>query len=152
MAFIDNLFDFGTTAIASSTADTISANVMDWATARAIFGGPVSVKFKVTMALSGATGVISARCRVVGADNAALSTNAEIIADSGVELNQDDGATALVATSVVRKTLIPAGQVQPKRYYGLVYTLGGTTPSASCTAAVVLDDQTNMPYAKAATP
>lgn len=152
MAMIDNLFDFGSTSISSSTADTVSANVMDWATARAIFGGPVSVKFKVTMALSGATGTISARARIVGADNAALSTNPEIIADSGVELNQDDGATALVASSIVRKTLIPAGQVQPKRFYGLVYTLGGTTPSATCTCAVVLDDQTSMPYAKAAVP
>jgi hypothetical protein len=152
MAFIDNLFDWGSTAISSSTADTVSANVMDYATASNYFGGPVSLKFKITMALSGATGTISARARFVGADNAALSTNPEILADTGVELNQDDGATALVAASVVRRTLIPGGSIVPKRFYGFIFTLGGTTPSATCTVATVLDDQTSMPYAKAATP
>ena len=151
MALIDNLFDFGTTAITSSNADTVSANVFDYATARALFGGPASVKIKTKVVLSAGTSP-TVRARLVGADAANLATNPVILADTGVQSYKEDGSTALANTDTVEGTLIPAGQIPAKRYYGLIFTLGGTTPSASCTAAVVLDDQTNMRALKQATP
>ncbi len=151
MALIDAVFDFGSTAI-TAAGDFTSANVFDYAVAKQLFGGPQSVKFKTAIAISAGTGVLSGRSRVVGADNAALSTNAVIIADSGVQTLKDDGATALAIGDVVRSTLIPAGQVPAKRYYGVIYTGGGTTITAAGTTAVVIDDQTNMPGARAAVP
>lgn len=151
MAFIDNLFDFGSTAITSSTADTVSTNVFDYATALALFAGPVSVKIKTKVALSAGTSP-TVRARFVGADAANLATNPVIICDTGVQSYKEDGSTALANTDTVESTLIPAGQIPSKRYYGLIFTLGGTTPSATCTAAVMLDDQSNMRALKAAVP
>lgn len=152
MAFIEGTGDFGVTAISSSTSDTVSANVFNAGSAKKLFGGAQSTKVKGQVTLSAGTGTLSIRARLVGADNAALTTNPEILADTGVHLNKEDGTTALANTDTFRFQLIPSDQRAPKQYYGLMYTLGGTTPSASCDGRLVLDGQTNMQAAKAATP
>lgn len=152
MAYIDGAFDFGSTAISSSTSDTASTNVTDLGSAKKLYAGATSVKVKGQIVLSAGSGTLSVRARLVGADNAALTTNPEILADTGVHLNQEDGSTALANTSTFRFQLTPSDQRAPKRYYGMVYTLGGTTPSATCDGRVVLDGQTNQQAAKAAVP
>jgi hypothetical protein len=149
---IDAPFAFGSTAIASSTSDTISTNVYDAGTAKKLFAGNTDLKIQGRVTLSAGTGTLSVRARLVGADNAALTTNPEILVDTGVHLTKEDGSTALANTDTFFFTLEANNQRSPKRYYGMVYTLGGTTPSATCDGNGVLDDQSNMASLKAATP
>lgn len=152
MAYIDGAFDFGATTITSSTAATPSTNVTDLGSAKKLFAGATSMKVKGQVTLTAGTSTLSIRAQLVGADNAALTTNAEILADTGIHLNQEDGSTALTNTSTFRFCLTPSDQRAPKRYYGILYTLGGTTPSANCDGRLVLDPQTNMQAAKQSTP
>ena len=152
MALLEASMAFGSTAIASSTSDTISTNVYDAGSAKKLFAGNTDLKVSGRVTLTAGTGTLSVRARLVGADNAALSTNAEILADTGVHLNKEDGATALANTDTFFFTLEANNQRAPKRYYGLIYTLGGTTPSATCDGNAMLDDQSNMAGLKAATP
>lgn len=152
MSFIDAAFDFASTAISGSTADTVSTNVYNAGAAKKLFAGDGGGKITGRVTLSAGTGTLSVRARFVGADNAALSTNPEILADTGVHLNKEDGSTALANTDTFFFTLNPSNQRAPKQYYGVIYTLGGTTPSATCDGRLVLDDQSNMASLKAATP
>ena len=153
MALLDATLDFGLTAISSSTADTVSTNVYDATSAKKLFAGAMEkpgIFGRIT--LSAGTGTLSVRARFVAADNAALTTNPEILADTGVHLNKADGSTALANTDTFTFTLQPANQFAPKRYYGIIYTLGGTTPSATCDGRFSIDDQSNMAGMRAATP
>jgi hypothetical protein len=152
MALLEASMAFGSTAISSSTSDTISTNVYNAGSAKKLLAGPHSVSIQGRVTLSAGSGTLSVRARFVGADNAALSTNAEILADTGVHLNKEDGSTALANTDTFFFTLSPANQRAPKQYYGMIYTLGGTTPSATCDGNLVIDDQTSMAGLKAATP
>jgi hypothetical protein len=155
MAFIDASMNFGSTAITSSTADTVSTNVFDAgngvATTKRLFDGAESAKVAGRITLSAGTSP-TVRARLVGADNAALTTNPTILADTGVISVKADGSTALANTDTVYFQMEPAQQHAAKRYYGMMFTLGGTTPSATCDARLVLDSQSNMRGLQAAVP
>lgn len=151
MAFLEGTWDFGSTAISSSTSDTVSTNVTDVGSAKKVFAGAASTKIKGQIAVTAGTSP-TCRARFVGADNAALTTNPVILADSGVQSYKEDGSTALASGDTFRFQLTPSDQRAPKRYYGMIYTLGGTTPSATCDGRLVIDGQTNMQAARAAAP
>jgi len=151
MSIMDKNLDFALTSISSSTADTVSTNVLDRGAAELLFPGPGGIQFGVYASITAGTSP-TVRARLVGADNAALTTNPEILADSGVHTLKDDGTTALASGDKKFLTLVPRGQTVPKRYYGLIFTMGGTTPSGDFTPVAAIDIQTNQVGAKLATP
>ena len=152
MAYIEGTWDFGSTAITTSNTATVSTNVTDEGSAKKVFAGATSTKIKGQVKLSAGSGTLSIRAQFVGADDAGLSTNAEVLADTGIHLTKEDGTTALANTDTFRFQLTPSDQRSPKRYYGMIYTLGGTSPSATCDGRLVIDGQTNMQGARAAVP
>lgn len=135
MGFIDRKFAFSKQQSLTGTSDVVSSDVHDAEAAKKVFGGagqPVKVAIQVTAA--GGTSP-TFRARLVGADNAGLTANAEIIADTGV-------SKVLAAADLpVLYELVPAHQKVAKRYYGVIYTLGGTSPTATANANLVLDAQ-----------
>lgn len=134
--YIEASQNFATVQALTGTSDVVSTNVLDVGSAKKAFGGaghPVKVSAGYVNA-SGTTPTI--RVRLVGADNAALTTNPEILADSGVS------ATVTAGVPVVYE-LVPSMQKVAKRYYGVVWTQGGTTPVGAGTANLVLDAQSN---------
>jgi hypothetical protein len=136
------------------TADLISSNVFDAGSAKKLFGGnslrpPVlQVGYKITAG----TGALSFRVRFVGADNAALTTKPEIIADTGVQTVEPDGQTAFVVGDQVFYALHLQGQRTAKRYYGVITTMGTADQDGEYTAVITEGPQTNMPGRKAAVP
>lgn len=153
---LDKAFEFGVPDITDSNADTISPNVYDAGAAIKLVGGPAGEKLAVQGKLVvTADANPTARARLVGADNAGLSTNPVILADTGIIAKKDDGSTALASGDTVYFVMRPGAQRWSKRYYGVVYTLGGTNPdtvAATGKCNMMLNPQTNMPYVKAATP
>jgi hypothetical protein len=137
----------------STTSDVISTNVYDAGAAKKLFEGlpPDTCELVVGCLMTAGTATLSWRARLVGADNAALTTNPIVLADTGVNTLDDTGAT-LANTSFCTRTLPIAGQTVAKRYYGVFYTLGGTTPTANVTAVITQAGQNWMPYKKAAVP
>jgi len=155
MGILDRNYDFSDAQALSTTSDVPSTNVLDAGAAVKKFAGsagsfPCKIGGAITM--TGGTATLSWRCRLVGADDAALTSNPIILADTGVMLKGPDGATALANTDVASFELIPAQQPTAKRYYGLMWTLGGTSPTGTGDANLVLDTQTNHPNPKAAVP
>lgn len=127
---LEGMFDFATQQELSGTSDTVSTNVHDAGVAKKLFGGsgePIKLIVQVTAA-GGTTPTF--RARLVGADNAALSSNPVTIADTGVSAAVDAGDLPLYYE------LVLAHQKAAKRYYGVIFTLGGTTPTATANAQV----------------
>jgi len=155
MGIIDghNQFNFGNpTAISSSNAATPSANVFDYGSAVLLYGGDnwgVELFWKIILS-AGTTPTV--RAQYVGADAAALNSNVLVLADSGVVAYKADGTTALANTDTVWGDLKIGQQWAPKRYYGMLFTLGGTTPSANCYGWAMVDAPSNMMALKAAVP
>jgi hypothetical protein len=73
------------------------------------------------------------RARFVGADNAALTTNPIILADSGVS------RTIVAADIPLAIELVPSEQMDSKQYYGVIFTQSGTSPTATVNANLVMD-------------
>lgn len=125
----ENLFsDAQVPAVAGSPVT--SSNVVDQSAAvRLGMGGASLPKFYCLIsAKSGTTPTI--RVQLVGADNAALTTNPVIIYDSGV-----------IADPVTVPQLVK-GAISPhalKRFYGAIYTLVGTTATFTVTCGLSLD-------------
>lgn len=147
-------FNFGIATIANSNTATVSPYVLDAGSAKKLFDGTTGAK----VAFSGtftADDNVTVRCQLCGADDAALTSNVLVLADSGVIAFTSDGSTALGTSSVVRGEIVPSMQLASKRYYGLLWTLGGTNPDHAASegmACLALDTQQNMRSAKAATP
>lgn len=134
-------------------ADQISANVYDAGTAKKVFGGnsPRGIHFVGKAKITVGTGVLSFRARVVSADNALLTTNPVIIADTGVQTLDRDG-TALAIGDEVEWDIPVQGQRVAKRYYGVMYNWGTADQNGEVTAVVTIDPQTNMLQRKLAVP
>lgn len=156
----DASFAFGLPAITNSNTATVSPNVFDAGSAIKLFAGPKGPRLFYRANVTGvgaADGSIN--ISVVGADNAALSSNPVVIASTGVVTTLEDG-TAIGTGGVVVGSLEVSGQSVAKRYYGLMVTLGGTTPDLVGTvlaptidnASIVLDAQTNQINVRAAVP
>lgn len=129
--YIDSILPGGTQAI-TGTSDAIIGNVYDAGAATKLFGGSAGrgPKAAITVSAIGGTSP-TARVRLVGADDAALTTNPIIIGDTGA-------SRALVAGDLpVNLEFTPGEQLDAKRYYGFIGTLGGTSPTGTVTANVV---------------
>jgi hypothetical protein len=152
MAFIDNTKAFSAAQSLSTTSDVVSTNVYDAGSAKKVYAGASRPKIGGFITMTGGTGTLSWRARLVGADDAGLTTNPIILADTGVMLKGPDGATALANTDKAAFELHPTMQPTAKRYYGVVWILGGTTPTATGSASEQLDPASNMLAVKAAAP
>ena len=155
MAILDRNYDFSDAQALSTTSDVLSTNVLDAGAAVKKFAGSLGafpVKIACGIVITAGTGTLSYRARLVGADDAGLSTNAIILDDTGVQIKGPDGATALANTDVATFELSASFQGPAKRYYGVVWTLGGTSPTATGDANGVIDSQSNHPNPKAAVP
>lgn len=129
---IDATLSFSSQQSLSGTAAQNSTNVYDAGSAKKLFGGTSEMGvlgIQVT-AVGGTTPTF--RAQFVGADDAALTSNVITIAETGVS------ATLVAATDPpVLYELNPSNQVTAKRYYGLIYTQSGTSPTATVNAAFV---------------
>lgn len=155
MAILDLSFALEDTlrTLSAGTGDQDSTDVFDAGAAKRVFGGHsqrpprFSGYYRVTTFDTTAT----FRARFVGSDNAALDSNVEILADTGVQTLAEDG-TVLVDEDVVKWDIPVVGQRTAKRYYGFIFTQGQANQVGVVSAVVGLDVQSNMVAAKAATP
>ena len=128
------------------TATGNSTNVNDQGSAKKLFDGTGRIPFRISGFYKGNSGTNpTIRVQFVGADDAALTSNVLVIADTGV-------SPVLSAGVLVPFELVPQLQTAAKRFYGLIYTLAGTTPNIDVMAVGVLDGQSAYPAQKAAVP
>lgn len=128
------------------TTTAISENVYDLGPAGTPYGGvapliqdvgkgvKVPLLVQVTEDFAGAT---SLTITVEVADNAALSSGAEVVASSGAILVDD-----LTAGYQLPIDVLPNGI--SKRYLGLRYTVVGTGTAGRITAGISMGNQTNI--------
>lgn len=133
-------------SLVAATVNQISDNVYDAASAVKVFEGyshhapRLSLTGKVT-----AGAATQVRARLVGADDAALTTNVVTIADTGLGEVIANGAS-------FHKECVCNGQVTAKRYYGILFDTAGAAGTADVVGTVEEAPQSNMPYQKAAVP
>jgi len=124
---IDTTFNHARQQELTGTSDVVSTDVYDAGSAKRLFAGAPAIKGCVQVTASGGTNP-TFRARFVGADNAGLTTNPEIIADTGV-------SAALAAADIPALYELAIGhQKADKRYYGWIFTQGGTSPTATVNA------------------
>ena len=129
------------------TATAVSANTIDLGNPtvkRDIgVGEPVVAVVTADVALGGTTPTIA--CEFIQSANADLSSP-DVLATSGTI----SGAAAFPAGKQI-EVPIPAGRIT-KRYVGMRYTMGGTSPTATVTAVLQPASMTSQPvptnYAK----
>lgn len=134
---IDALLTFSKQQALTGTSDVVSTNVYDAGAAKKLHQGAGGLKIAIQVTASGGT-TPTFRARYVGADNAALTTNPIILADTGVS------AAIAAADLPLIYDLIPSQQTTDKRYYGVIYLQGGTTPTATVNANGVIDSASNV--------
>lgn len=116
------------------TTTAVSTDTIDLSIARDIGEGQdLFMNFAVTTALAGGTSV---KFEVIQADNAALSSNVQVIGSSDAVLT-----AALVAGYNTAVRINPQVASTGKRYLGARYTISGTYTSGNVTADVVTDIQ-----------
>lgn len=153
MSYIDGNFIFGQPAITTSNTATISTNVLDMAAAVKLFASQKTGYLCGRITITAGTNP-TVRVDLVGADNAALTSNPVVLASTGAIATTEAGV-ALANGDTVDFQVPIVGQTVAKEFYGCFLTLGGTNPSVAADAKqlyVVLDAQTNMPGARAAVP
>ena len=94
-------------------------------------GEPLDLLVQVVETATGGTSVIAA---VIQADDAALTSNVEVLAQSGVV-----ALASLVAGYQFKVPFVPTGI--NKRYLGVRYTTAGTFTAGLVTAGIVADRQ-----------
>lgn len=152
---IEGQFKFDSASHAlSGTSAVASTNVHDAGSAKSVFAGhsqrPPLLYFEALWVSGSST--LSIQAQFVGSDAATLDSNNIVIADTGTILVADDGTAFSTGHTAVRRLLPLVGQMTAKRYYGVLYTQGGTSPVFNVKAVIVADGQTNMPATKAAVP
>jgi hypothetical protein len=115
-----------TTAVSSDTIDLSIARDMGE-------GESLYMNFAVTTALAGGTSV---KFEIIQADNAALSSNVQVIGSSDAVLT-----AALVAGYNTAVRFNPQIGGKGKQYIGARYTISGTYTSGAVTADVVMNIQ-----------
>jgi hypothetical protein len=125
----------------TGTDDVISTNVYDAGAAVKLFEGfsqkppKLCATWENTGDGGGGAG-LTGQIKLVGADSANLATNPIVIADSGI--------FALTALEFKKFEIPVLGQSTAKRYYGVIFDQGGTTPTADVTAILAEAMQSNM--------
>jgi hypothetical protein len=139
---LDNTFNFSSAQVlGTGTSDVVSSNVYDAGSAIKAFAGggnPAKISIDCSSNTSGSADA-TLRARFVGADDAALTSNPVILADSGVSPVEADATIA-----PFHLELVPSNQTVAKRYYGVMYTQSGTSPNHTVSANLVLDAQSNL--------
>lgn len=136
---IDNSFNFASAQ--ALTGNAASTNVFDAGSAKTLFAGHGNVRVAVDLSAIASTGSdYTFRVQLIGATDAALTGTPEILADSGATTAGLPAAGNIPA----HLELTPMGQRVAKRYYGLLFTLGGTSPTATVSGNLVLDAQSAM--------
>jgi hypothetical protein len=128
----------GTSDVVSTNVYAVGANGAAAAVATKLFeGGGQEKKLFVQVTASGGT-TPTFRARLVGADNAALTSNPIILAETGV-------SAALTAADLpVVYEINVAHQRTAKLYYGVIYIQAGTTPTATVNAWIGDEGQNNL--------
>ncbi len=132
MSLLDFLFNFSTDQVLTATAN--STNTYDAGVARKLFSGwqkKLGLVLNIT-AVSGTSPTL--RARLVGADDAALTSNVIDIADSGT----------FTPVANTQKEIVIGPQASAKRHYGIIYTVGGTSPSITLDTEISPDKQENL--------
>lgn len=116
------------------TTTAVSSDTIDLSQARDIGeGNELYMNFAVTTALAGGTSV---KFEIIQADNAALSSNVQVIGSSDAVLT-----AALVAGYNTAVRFNPQIGSKGKQYIGARYTISGTYTSGAVTADVVMNIQ-----------
>ncbi len=116
------------------TTTAVSTDTIDLSQARDIGeGNELYMNFAVTTALAGGTSV---KFEIIQADNAALSSNVQVIGSSDAVLT-----AALVAGYNTAVRFNPQIGSKGKQYIGARYTISGTYTSGAVTADVVMNIQ-----------
>lgn len=133
----DAILGFGDQQSLSGTSAANSTNVYDAGSAKKLFEGNGGGVLAIEVTAVGGTSP-TFQAQFVGADDAALSTNPVVLADTGA-------SKVLAATDLpVLYRLRPSNQKDAKRYYGVIYTLTGTSPTATANANIVESAQNHM--------
>ena len=149
-------FDQTPKNLAAGVADQLSTDVLDEGTTplKKLFEGfaPLPPKFCVTYKITAGTGVLSFRARLVAADNAALTTNPIILADTGVQTRKQTSDAVLAIGDQLIFEIPVTGQYVAKQFYGAIYTKGTADQDGEVTCYVGGAIQSQMPARKAAVP
>lgn len=135
MGMLESLFNFSTDQSLSGTGGN-STNTYNAGVARKIFSG-FQKKLKMILNISASGGTSpTIRARLVGADDAALTSNVVDICDTGV-IAWTSGATGF-------REFIIGPQTVAKQHYGIIYVLTGTTPTFTVDAELADAWQENL--------
>lgn len=124
------------------TADAVGTNVIDLGSDRSIgVGEPMAVLFTVDVAADQTTGDEDYTFDVEFASNAAQSTGRQLIGrrvfESGTPTAPAQDADLLVAGFRFYIPIPPTVLTESERYLGIRYDVTGTTPTITCTAALM---------------
>lgn len=124
------------------TADAVGTNVIDLGADRSIgVGEPMAVLFTVDVAADQTTGDEDYTFDVEFASNAAQSTGRQLIGrrvfESGTPAAPAQDADLLVAGFRFYIPIPPTMLSESERYLGIRYDVTGTTPTITCTAALM---------------
>ncbi len=138
MGYVDKNFNFSDQQVFGDAAATASTNVYDAGSAIKLFSGSTgAAKLLVTLTADNVGTTPTLLVRFVGADNAALTSNAVVIAEIG--------SFTTTAADVGRQwELALAGQKTAKQYYGALVTQGNDDNSRTLNIQIVETPQTNM--------
>lgn len=124
----DAFLTFSDQQALSGAGSANSTNVYDAAAAKKLFGGTAHGKVAIEVTAAGGTSP-TFEAKVVAADDAALTSNVVTLVDTGT--------SAASPTTPALYELAVSNQAASKRYYGVIYTLGGTSPTATVNAQFV---------------
>lgn len=126
---LDYHFDFADNQVLAGNADQVSTNVLDAGSAKKMFAGSPG-KFKIGVHVKTVGGTTpNIRARFVGADNAALTSNPVILADTGQ-------SRALVAADLPQVyELVPGNQKDAKQFYGVIWLQTGNADNSGTVSA-----------------
>lgn len=124
------------------TADAVGTNVIDLSSDRSIgTGEPMAVLFTVDTAADQTTGDEDYTFDVEYASDAAQTTGRQLVGrrvfESGTPTAPAQDADLLVAGFRFYIPIPPTGLSESERYLGIRYDVTGTTPTITCTAALI---------------
>lgn len=124
------------------TVTALATNVIDLGADRSIGSGePMAIAFQVDVAADQGTGDETYQVDVEYASNAAITTARQLIGrrifQAGTPTAPAQDADLLVAGFMFYIPIPPALLSESERFLAVRYTLGGTTPTLTLTAALV---------------